>query len=506
MAVAAAMLALVQASCVHHKPLEAPEPPVDVPKSFVEAPEVDPAEQQQGPDRWWEAFGDENLNALVEGALSDNFSLRKFWSRLDAAQAIAKMQGASLWPQLNLEAGVSRTRAAVSTAGVGRTVRTNRRSVTPAASYEVDLWGRLRSLRAAATLDAAATRADLDTGAMSLAATLAEVYFSIVEQRARLELIEQQLKVNTTFLDRVRQRVVLEPDKASALDVYQQEQQVAATEAQLPLVKMRVQVLEHQLAVLLGRPPGSVAAGERSDEHGQRKTVDRGTRKPTRGGTFKQSLDVRSDIPDLPASPAAGVPSDLLKRRPDIRAAELRILAADRRIGAAIADRFPSMKLSAALPFQAEHASAVFDNFVSSIAAGVGLPIIDGGRRAADVDRNRALMAEQLDDYASVLLTAMQEVEDALVQEHRQTEYLKQVDTQVELAVKTHREARTRYLGGVQDFLRVLTALQDLQRLQLLQIGEKKRLLSYRIQLYRALGGSWMSELEVMKPRRGEVE
>ena len=464
-AVAAAMLVVVQASCVHHKRLEAPEPPVDVPESFVEAPEVDPSELQVGPDRWWEAFGDEKLNGLVEGALTDNFSLRKFWARLDAAQAIAKMQGASLWPQLHLDAGISRTRVAVSTAGVDRTVRTNRRTVTPAASYEVDLWGRLRSLRAAATLDTAATRADLDTAAMSLAATLAEVYYSIVEQRARLELIEQQLVVNKTFLDRVRQRAVLEPDRVTALDVYQQEQQVAVTEAQLPLVKMRVQVLEHQLAVLLGCPPGSVAAAE------------------------------RSDIPDLPASPAAGVPSDLLKRRPDIRAAELRILAADRRVGAAIAERFPSLSLSAALPFQASHTSDVFNDFVSSLAAGVGLPIIDGGRRAADVDRNRAVMAEQLDDYASALLTALREVEDALVQERRQTEYLKHVDTQVALAVKTHREARTRYLGGVHDFLRVLTALQDLQRLELLQISEKKRLLSYRLQLYRALGGSWMSEL-----------
>jgi len=465
MALTGAMLVLVQASCVDHKRLEALEPPVDVPASFVEAPEVHPSEQQVGPDRWWEAFGDEKLNGLVEGALSDNFNLRKAWSRLEAAQATARMQGANLWPQLNLEAGISRTRSVVSTAGVDRTVRTNRRSVMPAASYEVDLWGRLRSLRAAATLDAAATRADLDTAAMSLAAALAEVYFSIIEQRARQELIEQQLKVNRTFLDRVRQRVVLEPDKVSALDVYQQEQQVAATEAKLPLVKMRRQVLEHQLAVLLGRPPGSVAEAE------------------------------GSDIPDLPASPAAGVPSRLLKRRPDIRAAELRVLAADHRIGAAIADRFPSLSLSAALPFQAEHASDIFNDFVSSIAASVSLPVIDGGRRAADIERNRALMTERLDDYASVLLAALQEVEDALAQELRQAEYVKQVDAQVALAVKTHREARTRYLVGVSDFLRVLTAEQDLQRLELLRISEKKRLLSYRLQLYRALGGSWMSEL-----------
>lgn len=467
-AVAMSLIAvsLVLTSCSIYRPRKSAAPPVDLPERFSEASEIDAvlAQAQPSPDRWWEAFGDDKLNELILRGLSDNFSLRQAWARLDAAIALARIEGAARWPQLNLDAGAARDVRAVDYGGGYVSFRTRRKAVTPAASYEVDLWGKLRFGTAAARLEARAGRRDLDAAAMTLAANVADVYFAIIEQHARIDLINQQSEVNKTYLDLTKLR--FGHGQASALDVYQQRQQAALVSAELPLVKSRLEVLEHQLAVLLGQTPDT-------------------------------DLGVgRAVLPDLPAAPPAGIPAELLKRRPDVRAAELRAVAADHRVAAAIADRFPSLRLNASMPFQAAHFSNVFRVFVWSISAGLSAPIVDGGRRRAEVDRTRAVVAERMNNYAAVLLAALQEVEDALVQERRQLAYLERVDEQVKIAHETLREARASYVNGLGDYLPVLTALRALQQLELLQLREKKRLLEHRIQLYRALGGSWMSELE----------
>ena len=469
-AVALLALPLALTSCAVYRPHKSAPPPVDLPDSFSEASEIDAvlAQAQPSPDRWWEAFGDDKLDELILRGLSDNFSLRVAWARLDAAIALARIAGAARWPQVGVDVGVGRDSRVVALGGGRTRLRTDTRSVTPGASYEVDLWGKLRFGTAAARLEARAGRHDLDAAAMTLAANVADVYFAIIEQHARIDLINQQSEVNQTYLDLTKLRFGQGQD--SALDVDQQRQQAASASAELPLVKSRLKVLEHQLAVLLGQTPDT----------------DLGV-----AGTV---------LPDLPPAPEAGIPAELLKRRPDVRAAELRAVAADHRVAAAIADRFPTLRLGASLPFQAAHFSQVFADFVWSISAGLSAPIIDGGVRRAEVDRTRAVAAERINNYGAVLLAALREVEDALVQERRQLAYLERVDEQVKIAHDTLREARSSYVNGLGDYLPVLTALRAQQQVELLQLREKKRLLEHRIQLYRALGGSWMSELEPADP------
>jgi len=463
-------MSLFLTSCARYRPHKAVPPPIDLPNRFSETPEADAAiaEAQPSPDRWWEAFGDDKLAELIGRALADNFSLRQAWARLEAAIALARIEGAARWPQVNVDVGAGRDSRVVKLGGATTRVRTDTRSVTPAASYEIDLWGKLRFGTAAARLEARAGRHDLDAAAMTLAANVADVYFAIIEQRARINLIEQQSNVNQTYLDLTKLR--FGQGQASALDVYQQRRQAASVSAELPLVRSRLEVLEHQLAVLLGQTPDTDLG------------IDRAV------------------LPNLPTAPHAGIPAELLRRRPDVRAAELRAVAADHRIAAAIADRFPSLRLSASLPFQAATFSDVFAEFVWSIGAGLGAPILDGGRRRAEVSRTRAVLAERVNNYGAVLLTALREVEDALVQERRQLSYLERVDEQVQIARETLREARARYVNGLGDYLPVLTSLEALQQLELLQLREKKRLLEHRIQLYRALGGSWMSQLQPADP------
>jgi len=442
-------------------------PPLKPPERYSEAAaELEAA--QPGPDRWWEAFGNKELTRAVGQALSGNFDIRGAWARVKAAEATARIVGTALEPQVNLQLGSTKSRVAVNTPAGTTTARVNQRSFVPAAAYEVDLWGRLRSAEAAAQLDAAASRGDLDTIAMTLAASVSDVYFRIVEQRAALELNRRQLQVNETFLELVKLR--FGQGQASALDVYQQRQQVAASRSQLPLVESALKVFEHQLAELLGLAAGSA---------------------------LPCSL---AALPEPPAATPTGIPSDLLKRRPDVRAAELRAAAADYRVAEAIADSYPRFSLSASLPFQASQVASLFDEFVWTIGASLTAPLYDGGLREAEVDRTQAVVEERLAAYGAALLNALREVQDALVEERQHQAYLREVREQLKLGNETLREARNRYIHGLSDYLPVLTALRDVQRLELLELNERRQLLSLRIQLYRALGGSWMRELTPRRP------
>ena len=183
--------------------------------------------------------------------------------------------------------------------------------------------------------------------------------------------------------------------------------------------------------------------------------------------------------------PETGVPADLLKRRPDIRAAELRVIAADYRVAAAVADRLPAIRLTGNVGYQAHRSSDLFD--------GVHWYFGDEGS-PAEVDRTKAVVDELLKAYGQALLVAFQEVEDALAQERNQHDYLGLLQKQVELARQTLDAAQARYVNGQGDYLPVLTALQSRQRLERAYLTAQRDLIISRIQLCRALGGAWAQE------------
>jgi outer membrane protein TolC len=220
-------------------------------------------------------------------------------------------------------------------------------------------------------------------------------------------------------------------------------------------------VLRHQLAILLGRPPAA-------------------------------ELGVAdAALPVLPALPETGLPAELLARRPDVRAAQRRVNAADYRLGVAIANLLPTLSLSATGSYSGDQISNVFDTRMWSIAADVFGPIFEGHRRRAEVDRTRAVVADALAAYGQAVLGAFQEVEDALAQEREQIAFLTSLQEQVELAEATLREARLQYANGLGDYLNVLTALATVQRLERDELTARQQLVAFRIQLYRALAGTW---------------
>lgn len=446
-------------ACSPHTVTHNPTPPIETPAAYSEAASSAPM-----PEKWWLDFGDPELERLIAAALEGNTQLRAAWARVRQSQAMARQAKAALFPQVDLSASASRSQQRFNLPMIGeQKLTSNNFSVSAGAGYEVDLWNKVGSVRSAAELAALASRDNVEALAMSTAADVAEVWYGLVDLEAQRALLTQQLEVSRTYLELTELR--FQQGLVSALDVYQQEQVVVGLRAQLIQVESGRQVAAHGLAMLTGKPPRAL------------------------------TVAAPSALPDLPPIPSVGVPADLLERRPDVRAMRKRVEAIDYQIAAAIADRLPGIRLSGALTLQDSSITEIIAAPLYSLMASIGAPLFDGGRRRAVVDQRRAELDEALWNYATVMLAAMTEVENALVQERQQRLYIAELELQVELSGKALREARERYRQGLIQYLPVLTALQGEQRTQLALQLARRQLISHRIQLCRALGGSWTGEL-----------
>lgn len=420
------------------------------------------ASAAERPQRWWPAFNSPQMDALVDEALQRNFSLQERWARLHQARALAIKSGAERFPDLRLEGGASYGRQGTAS---GQTVTDPVESYTIGlvSRYELDLWGRIHSERQAATLSASASREDLNAAAVTLAANVVTRWIGVQSQQMQKELVQQQLKANLTLLELVELR--FRKSLASALDVFQQRQVVAQSRAQIPLVEQSERQLLNELAVLLGKAPFA------------RPVVD--------PGFLKMPADV----------PATGIPSQLLAMRPDVRSAMLRLQSADWAVAGARADRLPTFSLTARASYQSDELDLLFDNWLLNLAGNLTAPLLDGRRRTAEVAYQRAVADEKLAIYRGVVLNAVREVEDALVAEAKLREHIAALGAQLEAAQNALNEARSRYRNGLNDYLPVLTQIFSVQNLERTLIQRKADLLVARVNLYRALGGTWTDDL-----------
>ncbi len=420
--------------------------------------------QTQLPEKWWLSFEDPALDNLITEALTDNLSLQSTWDRLDRAQAVARKANADFIPQLSGEAGFSNTRTRTSSG----TDSSNDYNLGLAASYEVDLWGRVGSTSEAAELDALASAEHLQTAALTLSAQVATTWFQLLEQRGQIEILKQQQHTNEQALELVS--LQFRTGQIGIADLLQQRQVVESRRGERALAAGRAQVLQNQLAILLGIAP---------DQTPQVTT---------------------SELGELPPLPATGLQSHLLERRPDVRAAWLQLQAADQRVAAAVADRFPRLSLTGRASTTDEQIEDLFDNWLASLAANLIAPLIDGGRRRAEVERSQAVAAENFHSYGQTVLEALADVENALIQEQQQQKYLLSIDRQLELAGQSIEHIRDRYLNGAEDYQRVLGALLSKQLLQRTQLSARRELFVNRINLCRALAGGWELSRQPTKP------
>jgi outer membrane protein TolC len=208
----------------------------------------------------------------------------------------------------------------------------------------------------------------------------------------------------------------------------------------------------------------------------------------------------RENLPHLFPLPSAGIPAQLLENRPDIRAAQLRLESAGWSVAAAQAARLPSITFSARSVFNSRHLDYLLDNWFLSLASNLTAPLFDGNLRAAEVDRLKAVRDENLTAYKQAVLTAIRQVEDALVTENRQMEHIEKLKQVIDTARKALEQATVRYQNGLNDYLPVLTQILTVQNLERNLIDQQTILLANRVDLFRALGGTWTTELIMPDP------
>lgn len=412
------------------------------------------------PEKWWTSFGDRELDRLVESTLTGNFSLKAAWDRLDQAAATARSQGAGIWPSVSggIGFGETVTGQKLSPTQKGST-NFETFSLSLSASYEIDVWGRIAATRAAAGYDVAASREDISAAAMTLCAETVKAYFNLIEQRAQLRLYERQKDINRQYLDLVTIR--FEQGMATTGEVLQQKQNLTRVTAEMERVATLAAIYESQLAVLAGTAPGAPSVA---------------------------TPDLFSPLPPFPAT---GVPLETVGRRPDVRAAFLRVKAAAGRRAAAAAERYPKLSITAGLSFTSKDIADLFSNWLVNLAANLLAPIFDGGRLQGEYERTEAVVRERVNTYGQTILTALKEVTDAIVRETRQSRYLELKRQELALARAATERVRDSHLAGAVDYTKVLDALKSEQSLESTVLTAERDLALYRVELYRTLGGGF---------------
>ena len=415
---------------------------------------------------WWTTFGAPSLDAAVEAALDGNLELRQAWTRLQQSQASSRIAGAPRVPSVDASGSASYQEIDDSNAGGAFIpLRTGEfYSLGLNLGYEVDLFGRIDSALKAARLEEAATAADVEATGLALSGSASDAWFAIVENYALIDLVQEQIQAGEQLLSVTEIRFAT--GSGSALDVLQQRRQLEGTRAEIPRFEGEAERALHQLSVLTGRPPMEAVVG------------------------------VPRTLPALPPLPPVDVPMAILENRPDVVAAARRVESADANVAAAIADRYPRLTISASYNFDSSEVEDLFDRTIWSIAGSLIAPIVDGGRRRAEVERQRAILFGSIDAFQLAVLVALQEVEDSLSFERRGIERVAVLDRQAEIARQELRQARLRYVGGVDTYLQVLAALGNLQLVERQLVSERAAVLRARAQLHRALGGAWTADLQ----------
>jgi NodT family efflux transporter outer membrane factor (OMF) lipoprotein len=407
---------------------------------------------------WWHGFGSAQLDELIAAAERNNDDLAGAVARVREADAQARIAGAPLLPSLDLGATATRERAQVSGA---RPRVFNVFSPMLSASYELDFWGKNRSLRDAARAAAAASRYDQQTIALTVVSSVATTYFQALELRDRIQVAQQNLENGEKILKGFKAEQ--SAGTATGLDVAQQATTVALLNAAVPPLLQQLRQTLHALAVLVGKTPESV-------------DIDTGTLTNLSG-------------PEI----VEGLPSQLLSRRPDVAEAEQQLIAANADIGVARAALFPNIQLTASGGYQSSALTSLVSppNRVYALSAGLTQPIFHGGALRGQVDFSHARYTELLTTYHKTVLTAFSNVEDALVATQQTAEQQKRQQEAVLAAKRAFEFAQMQMSAGVVNILTVLNTENALFSAQdaLAQVNYLH--LQALVNLFTALGGGW---------------
>ncbi len=426
--------------------------PVETPKNFTYSG------NDILPEKWWTSFEDEQLNKLIDTALSNNLNLATTWEQFQEASAIKKRQTSFLLPDIEVDARTAISRPKPDYAG-GENVQ-----LGLSAAYEVDLWGRIRASVAAEGFRMQASYFDYQAAAMSLSAEIARTWYQLVTARKQLHLVNEQIKTNEDIIKLIRVR--FGAGQIRAVDILRQTQLLESTKDQEIIYETNLELLKNELAVLLGIPP----------QNFEKTIID--------------------SLPSLPKMPETGLPLELIRRRPDVKQAFNLVLAADRDMAEAVRNKFPRISLDLSAQMRSNNYNNLFQDWAYTLAGNIVAPLLYWGRLRAEVDRAEAVKNQQLYQYGQTVLVAFREVEDALIREQKQAERIEVLKNRLDLAQKTNRQLRIEFVNGLSEYLDVLLALDQEQQLRRDMLAAQQQQLEIRIELYRALAGSFETQRE----------
>lgn len=421
--------------------------------------------------RWWEKFEDPLLTSLVERAVVSNLDLRLAQARIREARAVRGAGAASFWPSVGSFADYSRlgTGDAASGGGTsgsrgasgGRETDLFRAGLD--AAWELDLFGGVRRSVEALDADLQATVEDFRDTAVILTAEVAVNYLTLRGLQQQIAIARENLEAQNRTAEITRQR--FEAGFVSGLDVANARAQAAGTASQIPLLESEARQAIHTLSVLLASEPNALG----------------------------RELETEGPIAPVPPQVPIGLPSDLLRRRPDIRRSEARIRAATARIGVATADLFPRITLTGSLSFTGDSLSSMADWGARTWSLGPGIQwrIFDAGRIRWNIEARKAIEEQAWLAYEQSVLGALQEVESALVAYAKEQEHLQLLEEAVRQNRRAVGLARELYSAGQTDFLNVLSAQGNLFLSEEALVRSTRNLSLNLVALFKALGGGW---------------
>ena len=450
-------LALLLQGCAHRAPVASESPGAALPVAWNAPLPAGVAVLPQADDlaRWWERFGDPQLSALVAQALQAHPSALSAQAALRQARAQARVQAAGMLPDVSLSGSAQRSRSGGQTG--------NSFQVGLDAGWEPDLFGRLDAGVQASQADARAAQASLEQVHVSLSAEVALQYISLRSLQQRLAIAQRNLETQQQTLQITDWRV--QAGLATSLVAEQARAAAEQTAAQVPQLQANLAQARHALAVLTGQAPAALDA----------------------------ALAAPQAVPQPSQALALDIPADTLRQRPDVRVAQERVQAALARVSQADAARYPSLRLSGSLGLRALTLGALGDSasLVHSLLGSVAVPLFDGGATQAQVQVQQAALEQARQAYQLAVLTALKEVEDALVALQGEAARLAHLQQAAQAAGNAALLAQQRYASGLIDFASVLETQRTQLATQDALATSQANLGSNHVRLFKALGGGW---------------
>jgi multidrug efflux system outer membrane protein len=433
-------------------------PAMEVPEEFVQPAAPDSSSANLP---WWDLFQDAELDTLLRTALVQNKDLKIALARIDEARAVLGISRADQFPSIDYSGTAVRGKTSEEVIRNVGGSHTNFFALGAQLFYEADLWGRYRRATESSRAVLLSTEYAATNVTISLVANVASTYFLLRDLDARYAIARQTLASRQEALVLMRNKFA--GGVIPELDVHQAEIQEAIAAAAVPELEAQVVQTENGLSILLGRTPGPIV----------------------RGLTLTEQV--------MPPEIPAGLPVDLLERRPDVRASEEALHAQTARIGVAQAARLPSISLTGAGGVESSDIDQFFTQGASfwNIGANLFGPLLDFGKRRSAVEVERARTEQAVAFYEQSVLQALREVEDALIAARTSRERYRALQRQVVAAQSTVRLAQLRYDGGVTSYLEVLDSERTLFDSQLSESQALQQQLVSIVQLYKALGGGW---------------